>query len=129
MSGYCLSFENFKNGGKGEPLFSDMPEEATMFRIVVKSNLTLSLAQQLMRHLDEQLSDMDAMDSGYGSLKANKEKQKEDAKKKVTKADFNAAVAASMWLGKARARASIRTGSAVQRAARRRSTAAKHATC
>jgi hypothetical protein len=49
-------------------------------------------------------------------------------KMKSMETDMNAAVAAAMWLGKARA--SIRMGSnSVKRAARRRSTMSNHATC
>ena len=101
-----------------------------MFRIVVKSNLTLGLAQQLMRHLEEMLPQMDAMETGYSSLHSNKEKEKELTRKKSMETELNTAVAAAMWLGKARARTAARMGSAAdKRAARRRSTVAKHATC
>jgi hypothetical protein len=129
VSGYCLSFENFKNGGKEEPLFADMPEEATMFRIVVKSNLTLSLAQQLMRHLEEMLPQMDAMESGYSSLHSNKEKEKALTRKKSLEIEMNTAVAAAMWLGKARARTATRLGSDAAKRAARRSSKGSHATC
>ena len=128
VSGYCLSFENFKDGGKKEALFNDLPEEDTMFRIVVKSNLTLGLAHQLMRHLEELLPQMDTMESGYSSLKTAKAAKLEH--ENSMKEDMNAAMAAALWLGKARARASLRLGSEKERrAARRRSTLAVHTTC
>lgn len=51
VSGYSLAFENFTKGGKLEPLASDVGTHATMFRVVVKSNLTYNLAQDLVSHM------------------------------------------------------------------------------
>lgn len=51
VSGYSLAFENFKKGGQMEPLASDLGTRSTMFRVVVKSNLTYNLAQDLVEHI------------------------------------------------------------------------------
>ena len=58
MSGYSLNFEDF-NTGKMDTLCSDGRKHDTMFRIVVKSNLTLYLAQDLTDKLDEVLPLLD----------------------------------------------------------------------
>lgn len=52
VSGYSLNFEDFATG-KLDTLCSDGRLTDTMFRIVVKSNLTLYLAQDLACKLDE----------------------------------------------------------------------------
>ena len=40
VSGYSLGFEDYTAGEETVRLFTDLPKDATMFRIVVKSNLT-----------------------------------------------------------------------------------------
>jgi hypothetical protein len=52
VSGYSLNFEDFTTG-KLDTLCSDARKHDTMFRIVVKSNLTMYLAQDLASKLDE----------------------------------------------------------------------------
>jgi len=61
VSAYRLSFEDFGNGGKVEPLCKDKPSSASMFRVVFKSNLTVTLAENLydtisdvIEHIKEQ---------------------------------------------------------------------------
>jgi hypothetical protein len=50
VSGYGLVFENPVTG-KHESLFRDAGMGDTMFRVVVKSNLTMTLAVDLVRHI------------------------------------------------------------------------------
>jgi len=71
VSGYSLGFENFNNGGAMENLVSDVPAETTMFRIVCKSNLTMSLAEQLIDHFNEVLEVLDSLPAGYNAMKSN----------------------------------------------------------
>lgn len=68
VSGYGLTFENFGHDAQKETLFGDCSETDTMFRIVVKSNLTMGLAKQLMDQLDEVLFVLDGMKDGYASV-------------------------------------------------------------
>ena len=53
-----------------EDLFCDTDQGCTMFRVVVKSNLTRSLAEDLTDKLVKVLSVLDEMDSGYESLRS-----------------------------------------------------------
>ena len=55
---------------KFDSLFSDVDQSATMFRIVVKSNLTRPLAEDLTKKLAEVIELLDSMDSGYESLRS-----------------------------------------------------------
>lgn len=50
------------------PLFSDRPAEATMFRIVVKSNLTAQMATNLLAAFEEKLTFLDACGPGYAAI-------------------------------------------------------------
>jgi len=52
VSGYSLSFTH-PVSGEALPLFEDMPASATMFRIVVKANLTADLALDLLKAFRE----------------------------------------------------------------------------
>lgn len=47
VSGYTMGFED-PLGKEKKPLFHDQPSSKTMFRIVVKSNLTIRLAEHLL---------------------------------------------------------------------------------
>lgn len=67
VSGYSLGFENPSNG-KFENLCSDENAATTMFRIVVKSNLTRNLAENLAGNIEKILAVLDDMDSGYESI-------------------------------------------------------------
>lgn len=73
VSGYNLSFENFDHDAAVEPLFGDAAIEDTMFRIVVKSNLTMGLAKELMTQLEGTLSGLDEMKDGYASMHTARE--------------------------------------------------------
>mmetsp|Transcript_6070 Transcript_6070/g.7839 ORF Transcript_6070/g.7839 Transcript_6070/m.7839 type:complete len:539 (-) Transcript_6070:115-1731(-) len=55
VGAYYLSFEDFSKDGKLGPLCSDEPVKSSMFRVVFKSNLTHSLAHDLMNRLKEVL--------------------------------------------------------------------------
>jgi len=68
VSGYSLGFNNPLNE-KFEALFSDVCEECTMFRIVVKSNLTLGLAENLTGYIEKTLVTLDAMDGKYEAMR------------------------------------------------------------
>ena len=51
-----------------ENLCSDANEATTMFRIVVKSNLTQSLAENLAQKIENIVTILDDMDGGYESI-------------------------------------------------------------
>jgi hypothetical protein len=102
VSGYTLGFENFANNAIQEPLFTDMKSSDTMFRIVVKSNLTMGLAQHLMTHLSEVLPVLDSMEAGYSSMKSTQAAVTNCIiKEKATHGELSAVLAASKWLRKA----------------------------
>jgi hypothetical protein len=67
VSGYSLGFENPMNE-RFENLCSDANEATTMFRIVVKSNLTQSLAENLAEKIENIVTILDDMDGGYESI-------------------------------------------------------------
>jgi glutamate decarboxylase len=69
VSGYGLTFENLATG-KVESLFRDADEKATMFRVVVKSNLTMMLAIDLVRHINWVLPVLDK--HGFHSIKTHR---------------------------------------------------------
>ena len=70
VSGYSLGFEDPSNHNEElEDLFTDVDKDDTMFRIVVKSNLTMGLAEDLTNKLEEVLEVLDSMDEGYMSLR------------------------------------------------------------
>jgi len=64
VSGYHLKFED-PFSKKVVPLFSDEPEAATMFRVVVKSNLTMSLAKNLVRAFEDSIQFLEEHGKGY----------------------------------------------------------------
>jgi len=65
-----LTFENLANNGAHESLFRDADLKTTMFRIVVKSNITMMLAVDLVRHIKEVLPILD--EHGFNSVKVSK---------------------------------------------------------
>jgi hypothetical protein len=69
VSGYGVTFENPANGHH-ESLFRDSGARATMFRIVVKSNVTMALPVNLVRQIRTVLPSLD--EHGYKSVKNNK---------------------------------------------------------
>lgn len=67
VSGYSLGFENPMNE-QFENLCEDVTATTTMFRIVVKSNLTQSLAENLADKIEKIVVVLDDMDDGYESI-------------------------------------------------------------
>ena len=76
-----------------EDLFSDVDAHATMFRVVCKSNLVRSLAEDLTERFVEVLNALDSLKDGYKSLHSlNQEIQDEAAE---------AAIAGGVTMGEA----------------------------
>jgi len=69
-----LTFENPEDHQK-ESLFHDGKVTDSMFRIVVKSNLTQTLAEDLVTAFKATVPMLDSMEEGYKSLKAAKSKK------------------------------------------------------
>jgi hypothetical protein len=69
-----LTFENPATHQK-ESLFHDAKVTDSMFRIVVKSNLTRTLAEDLVQVFKDTLVLLDELMGGYKSLKAAKSKE------------------------------------------------------
>jgi hypothetical protein len=103
VSGYTLGFENFTNNAIEEPLFTDLSSNSTMFRIVVKSNLTMGLAHHLIEHLEEVLPVLDSMEAGYSSMKSTKAAVTNCILNEKAKGqgELLAVLAASKWLRQA----------------------------
>jgi len=68
VSGYQMNFDNFTKAGELEALLIGAPIDASMFRVVVKSNLTMTLAEDLADHIDSVIPLMDSMKDGYHSI-------------------------------------------------------------
>eukprot|EP00804_Cyclotella_cryptica_P010916 CCRYP_018966-RA/>CCRYP_018966-RA protein AED:0.11 eAED:0.11 QI:102/0.87/0.77/1/1/1/9/454/601 len=68
VSGYSLGFENPATF-EFEDIFSDIDQASTMFRIVVKSNLSQGLAENLAHKIKETLAVLDDLDEGYEGVK------------------------------------------------------------
>ena len=68
VSGYKLNFHDFVQNST-EPLFKDESGSSTMFRVVVKSNLSRVLADDLIANLESTLKLLDKLVSGYTSVK------------------------------------------------------------
>lgn len=135
VSGYNLGFENFEHGGNMENLFSDVGADATMFRIVCKSNLTRSLAEDLTERFVEVLNALDSLKDGYQSLHSLKEAIHEDVAETALsggmtmKEASGVVLAAGKWVGKARASIKERDEAAVQRRKMTRRRSISHAVC
>jgi len=69
VCGYALTFEDFGQGGRLDTLCTDVKKTDTMFRIVVKSNLTMSLAEDLIGSMMVTLPVLDELKGGYTSVK------------------------------------------------------------
>lgn len=54
--------------GDTVPLFTDMPAETTMFRIVVKSNLTRALAGDLLTSIGNSVQFLEQVGEGYAAM-------------------------------------------------------------
>ena len=65
VSGYKMSFHDVAKDDQEEPLFSDQDKDETMFRIVVKSNLTMPMAQNLISTMDAALKFLENHGEGY----------------------------------------------------------------
>lgn len=91
-----------------ENLFSDVGADATMFRIVCKSNLTRGLAEDLTERFVEILNALDSLKDGYTSLHRLQEEIKDEAFETAlveglsTEAANSTILAAGKWLGKTR---------------------------
>eukprot|EP00929_Paragymnodinium_shiwhaense_P053030 TRINITY_DN26554_c0_g1_i1.p1 TRINITY_DN26554_c0_g1~~TRINITY_DN26554_c0_g1_i1.p1 ORF type:complete len:530 (-),score=144.46 TRINITY_DN26554_c0_g1_i1:410-1999(-) len=59
VSGYKMSM-NHPLTEEIMPLFHDAPQDSTMFRVVVKSNLTMYLMDDLISHLEQALEELDS---------------------------------------------------------------------
>lgn len=69
VSGYSLNFEDFSKGGQLQMLCTDTTPMDTMFRVVVKSNLTMYLAEDLVSKLGEVVPLLDKLKGEVRSLK------------------------------------------------------------
>jgi len=72
VSGYSLSFEDYSQGGKLIPLCTDTTTDMTMFRVVVKANLALYLAQDLSKNIGKTVGLLDQMNGKFKSMKQGK---------------------------------------------------------
>jgi glutamate decarboxylase len=61
VSGYKMEF-NDPETEKGRPIFSDEPADQTMFRVVVKNNMTRNMADHLLDSFAESFSFLDSVD-------------------------------------------------------------------
>mmetsp|Transcript_32400 Transcript_32400/g.104617 ORF Transcript_32400/g.104617 Transcript_32400/m.104617 type:complete len:149 (-) Transcript_32400:27-473(-) len=68
VSGYGLSFKHPVTGEE-LPLFTDLPGSSTMFRIVVKANLTADLANDLLNAFRDALACLDRSDGAFTSMR------------------------------------------------------------
>jgi hypothetical protein len=73
VSGYALGFEDPCGTDELMSLCKGAMPIEKMFRIVVKSNLTVSLAQMLKLQFIKTLPILDGMQDGYRSMHAGKE--------------------------------------------------------
>lgn len=64
IGGYCMSF-NHPVTHKKMPLFHDQPADRTMFRIVVKANVTMGMAQRMMVEIKNAVDYLDDHELGY----------------------------------------------------------------
>lgn len=64
VCGYSMDLHN-PNTGENGALFRDMHKDATMFRVVVKSNLTRSMAQDLLAAFELAVMKLDELGVGY----------------------------------------------------------------
>mmetsp|Transcript_122710 Transcript_122710/g.261873 ORF Transcript_122710/g.261873 Transcript_122710/m.261873 type:complete len:237 (-) Transcript_122710:75-785(-) len=67
VSGYKMSFLDPATE-ESRPLFKDAPASQTMFRVVVKANVTRSMMDHLITSLKEVLEAMDSLGAGFQSM-------------------------------------------------------------
>jgi len=75
VSAYHLSFEDYSNDEKLTPLCSDEETSASMFRVVVKSNLTHYLANDLFLKLEEVVAHLKEYQDEYYSIRHSHHKK------------------------------------------------------
>lgn len=75
VSGYAQNFHDPVTEEK-LPLFSDSPLDATMFRVVVKSNLTHAMAENLVECMKRSIDFLDAHGKGFEKIHKNQTKHK-----------------------------------------------------
>jgi len=71
VSGYRMNFHD-PNDEQTKPLFKDAPPNQTMFRVVVKANLTKAIAENLIKSFKATLEEMDELGEGFKSMHAPK---------------------------------------------------------
>merc|ERR1711997_433422 len=67
VCGYKMDVHNPMTGER-DALFSDIGRDTTMFRVVVKSNLTRSMAHDLLQAFENAVRDMDELGVGYEAI-------------------------------------------------------------
>ena len=60
---------------ESEPLFHDASKDTTMFRVVVKANLTRRLAADLLNAIKDTLAYLERTGAGFAELHGKKERQ------------------------------------------------------
>lgn len=89
-----------------ENLFSDVGADATMFRIVCKSNLTMALAENLAEQFVEILVALDSLGDGYKSIHRIKEELNNEVETTASEGGMSTTTAVSVvlaagkWKGK-----------------------------
>lgn len=81
VSGYTMSFHDPEDEQK-KPLFSDASPSQTMFRVVVKSNVTRALMDNLIVSMQACIANMDAIGAGFAAQKAAEELEEQAASPK-----------------------------------------------
>lgn len=71
VSGYSMSFHD-PESEETKPLFTDAQPSQTMFRVVVKSNVTRALMDNLISSMKVCLANMDAIGAGFKALHSSK---------------------------------------------------------
>lgn len=80
VSGYRMSFHD-PNDEETRPLFHDAPQSQTMFRVVVKANLTRILMDNLVEAIKTVVADMQLLGPGFKALHAPKRMREEKTSK------------------------------------------------
>lgn len=75
VSGYAMSFHDPRDETT-KPLFNDAKASQTMFRVVVKANVTRNLMHHLIDSIKKVLGDMDLIGAGFVDVHAPQRKNK-----------------------------------------------------
>eukprot|EP00401_Gymnodinium_catenatum_P004936 CAMPEP_0117535612 /NCGR_PEP_ID=MMETSP0784-20121206/41024_1 /TAXON_ID=39447 /ORGANISM="" /LENGTH=526 /DNA_ID=CAMNT_0005332143 /DNA_START=110 /DNA_END=1690 /DNA_ORIENTATION=- len=67
VSGYKMSFHDPRDE-ETKPLFTDAPASQTMFRVVVKANVTRAMMDNLISSIKASLEEMDALGPGFKTM-------------------------------------------------------------